>query len=152
MTYTSKAHRHHIQQHLVDLFICHGQCSLKFSTQIKLFAFIGRIMGSQLTKCFGSASGEHLSCILGDDDILFRKMTLSGMYRMGLKRNLGHASGLATSRILEADVGRGAVYRCERLFAASLLATCRTWYADQGDNVRKFLEYWLGQQGGMVRV
>jgi len=57
----------------------------------------------------------------------YRLSTL-GKYRVALKRNYGHASQEATCAMLEAQVGRQTLSKCESLLSANLLATTLIWY------------------------
>eukprot|EP00969_Alexandrium_andersonii_P331521 14652901-Alexandrium_andersonii.AAC.1 len=58
----------------------------------------------------------------------FHRPSTVGKYRLGMRRNLGHASQEATARMLDASCGRRAVGASEHLLAANLLGRERAWH------------------------
>ena len=58
------------------------------------------------------------------------RLTVSGSYRLAVKRNVGHAGQTALAAMADVEVGRWAVTRAEHLLSSYFLCSARKWYSD----------------------
>jgi len=68
----------------------------------------------------------------------YRRMSVAGMYRLGIRRCLGYASALSTAAMLDVPVSRHQVVKCENLFRSNIWSRCKSWYADMYSKLNKF--------------
>lgn len=68
------------------------------------------------------------------------RLTVPGMYKLALKRNMGYAGSVTAARMLEVPIGRLEVNRCENLLRANLWGRHANWYATAYERLDEFIE------------
>ena len=77
---------------------------------------------------------------------LFR-MSVAGMYRLGVKGSLGPVGSTLLPLLCEAPVKRWAAVKCERLLNSNLLSQSRAWYSLMYQNLSCLKQVLLGPFG-----
>ena len=65
-------------------------------------------------------------------------LTIAGLYRLGIKRNLGDGGCLSLIDTVEAQVGRHCVTRAEKMLGTFFSIASRSWYEAGYSAVEKF--------------